>query len=84
MGLMEKIWIKAKADRKLIALPEGNEPRTLKAVEAIKKEGLADVVLLGNEEEIRKTAAAAGANIEGVKIINPETSEKFEEYAQKF
>jgi phosphate acetyltransferase len=66
MGLMETIWKKAKADKKIIALPEGSEPRTVKAAEIIKKEGLAEVVLIGNEEVIRKTASEEGANLEGI------------------
>lgn len=84
MGLVEKIWLSAKKDRKVIALPEGNEPRTVKAAEIIKKEGLADVILIGNEEEILKAAKNEGANLEGIKIVNPKTSDKLEAYAQKF
>lgn len=49
MGLVEKIWSSAKQNKKLIALPEGNELRTVKAAEIIKREGLADIVLIGNE-----------------------------------
>lgn len=84
MGLMEKVWAKAKGERKLIALPEGNEPRTVKAAEIIKREGLAEVVLIGNEEAIRELASKENANIEGIKIIDPNKSEKLEEYAQMF
>lgn len=83
MGLMEKIWKNAKADKKVIALPEGSEPRTVKAAEIIKKEGLAEVVLLGDENEIKETAASEGANIEGIRIINPKNSEKTEYYAEQ-
>lgn len=84
MGLMEKIRVKAKADLKIIALPEGNEPRTVRAAEIIKKEGLAEVILIGDENEIEKVAASEGANIDGVTIINPKTSPKLQEYANKF
>lgn len=83
MSLMEKIWLKAKNDSKVIALPEGSEPRTLKAAEIIKKECLAEIILLGDESEIKKVAKEEGANIEGIKIIDPKTSEKTEYYAQQ-
>ncbi|SKA92282.1 phosphate acetyltransferase [Caloramator quimbayensis] len=83
MGLMEKIWSKAKSDLKVIALPEGSEPRTLRAAEIIKKEGLAEIILLGDESEIKNAAQKEGANIEGIKIIDPKTSEKSEFYAQQ-
>lgn len=84
MGLVEKIRLSAKENRKIIALPEGNEPRTVKAAEIIKKEGLAEVILIGNEEEIKKTAKNEGADIEGIKIVDPKTSDKLEAYAQMF
>lgn len=84
MGLMEKIRAKAKTDKKVIALPEGSEPRTVKAAELIKSEGLAEVVLIGDEAEINKVAKEVGANIEGVRIINPLTSPKLKEYADTF
>lgn len=83
MGLMEKIWQKAKNDLKVIALPEGSEPRTLKAAEIIKKEGLAKVILLGDETEINSVAQKEGANIEGITIIDPKTSDKTIYYAEQ-
>lgn len=84
MSLMDQIKNKAKLNKKTIALPEGAEKRTVKAAEAIKKEGIAEVILIGNEEEIKKAAADAGADIEGIKIIDPKKSEKHELYAEKF
>jgi phosphate acetyltransferase len=47
MSLIEKIRAKAQANVKKIVLPEGDEPRTVKAAEIIKKEGLAEPVLIG-------------------------------------
>jgi phosphate acetyltransferase len=84
MRLTDQIKNKAKLNKKTIALPEGAEKRTVKAAEAIKKEGIAEVILLGNEEEIKKAAADAGADIAGIKIIDPKKSEKHELYAEKF
>ena len=84
MGLMEKIRVKAKTDLKVIALPEGSEPRTVKAAQIIKSEGLAKVVLIGDENEIIKVAKDNGVNIEGITLINPLTSPKLQEYADKF
>ncbi|EYE89298.1 phosphotransacetylase [Fervidicella metallireducens AeB] len=56
----------------------------MKAAEIIKREGLAEVVLIGNEDAIRELAAKENANIEGISIIDPSKSEKLEEYAQMF
>ncbi|SHF36152.1 phosphate acetyltransferase [Caloramator proteoclasticus] len=84
MSIMQTIWEKARQDKKRIVLPEGNEKRTVKAAEIIKREGLAEVVLIGKREEIEATAKEVGANIEGVEIIDPVSSEKFDTYAEKF
>ncbi|KRQ86945.1 Phosphate acetyltransferase [Caloramator mitchellensis] len=82
MALMEQIKAKAKLNKKTIVLPEGAEPRTVKAAEIIVKEGLAKLVLLGDEEKIHSVAKEQGVSLEGVQIINPVQSEKFESYAQ--
>lgn len=84
MGLMETIWKKAKSNKKIIALPEGSEPRTIRAAEIIKKEGLAEAVLIGNKDAINKTAAEEGVNLEGIRIIDPKTSDKLDYYTEKF
>lgn len=82
MALMDSIKQKAKANVKHIVLAEGTEPRTVEAAGIIAKEGLAKVTLLGDPEEVNKVAA--GKSLEGVNIIDPEKSDKFEDYAKMF
>jgi phosphate acetyltransferase len=84
MKIMGKIWENARKLKRVIALPEGSEPRTLKAAEKIKSEKLADIILIGNPDIINNSAKDVGANIEGIKIIEPKSSEKFLEYANDF
>jgi phosphotransacetylase (EC 2.3.1.8) len=72
MAVMDSIIQKAKANKKRIVLPEGSEARTLKAAEKVIKEGIADVVLLGKEEEIKEKAK--GLDISKAEIIDPEKS----------
>jgi phosphate acetyltransferase len=84
MAIMGKIWENARKLNKVIALPEGSEPRTLKAAEKIKSEKLANVILLGNPEIILKSAKDANANIEGIKIVEPKSSDKYDEYVNIF
>ncbi|MBU5590853.1 phosphate acetyltransferase [Clostridium sp. MSJ-4] len=84
MELMKNIWQAAKADRKKIVLPEGDEERNLVASEKIKKEGLAEVVLVGSLEIIKEKAKNLGVNLDGIEIIDPETSPKTDEYAEAF
>lgn len=71
---------KAKADRQTIVLPEGSDIRTLKAAREIIDQGIADVIILGSESDMR----THGVGLDGATIIDPATSDKFEAYAEKF
>lgn len=84
MSFVDKIWSLAQADMKKIVLPEGDEERNLKAAELIKKNAIAEVVLVGAEEKIKANAKAFEVNIEGIEIIDPETSDKTSKYAEAF
>jgi len=68
---------KAKANPRTIVLPEGADERVTEAAKTIAAEGIATVVVLGDEA----TAERAGA---GVTVINPERSEKLDDYASAF
>ena len=62
----------AKADKKTIVLPEGEDQRTIDAARQIVAEDLADLVILGNPDEI---------DVDGVTVIDPATAEKRQAYA---
>ncbi|MCR4939843.1 MAG: phosphate acetyltransferase [Treponemataceae bacterium] len=81
MSMIEKIKNKAKENKKRIVLPEGDEPRTVKAAVDINKEGLAIPILLGDEEKIKKVASEQGVDISGIELVNPLKSDKAEKYA---
>lgn len=84
MGIMNKIWENAKIKKKKIALPEGSEPRTLNAAKKITQEGLAEIILIGNIDEINSSAKNENINIDNFKIIEPYKSEFFESYVNSF
>ena len=84
MSFTEKVWKLAKQESKKIVLPEGDEERNLKAAEIIHKNGIAEVILIGNEAKIKENAKSFGANVDGIEIIDPETSAKTSEYANAF
>ena len=65
----------AKANKKTIVLPEGEDPRTIEAARQIVAEDLADLVILGNPDEI---------DVEGVTVIDPATADKRQAYADAF
>jgi len=56
MELIEKLIERAKADKQRIVLPEGTEERTLKAANQILTDGVADLSILGNVDEIHQLA----------------------------
>jgi phosphate acetyltransferase len=80
MEFLEGIKERAIADRKTIVLAEGSELRTLKATSIILKEKIANIILLGNETEI--VEKAKGLDISDAKIINPEKSDRYEEFVE--
>jgi phosphate acetyltransferase len=84
MAIMGKIWENARKLNKVIALPEGSEPRTIKAAEKIKSEKLAEIILLGNPDKIHKTAKDIGANIDEITIVEPKSSANYLQYASTF
>ncbi len=69
---------RAKADKKTIVLPEGNDERVLEAAQEALAQGIANIIILGDADEI----AAKGYNLEGATIIDPATSDKQEEFAE--
>lgn len=84
MSFIEKIKEKAKKDIKTIVLPESEDTRVLEATQKILKQGFAKIILIGNKEEVIKRAEQNNIDITGADIIEPETSNKFDEYANSF
>ena len=83
MSLIESIVARAKSNRQRIVLPESLEERTITAADKALADGLADIILIGNEEKILAYAKELGLqHIGKATIIDPETSPKTEEYAQ--
>lgn len=82
MNFIEKTIRRAAADKKTIVLPEGNDPRVVTAAAEILRRGIADIILLGDEKEIK--SVAGGADLSKAEIINPLTSPKRKDYADTF
>ena len=83
MTLIESIIARAKSNKQRIVLPESLEERTITAADKALADGIADIILIGNKEEIMAYAEKLGLkNIGKATIIDPATSEKTEEYAQ--
>ena len=80
-NILDEIKIKAKALNKTIVLCEGEDSRVVKAAADATKEGIAKIVLLGDEADIK--AKNPEIDLTGVEIVNPLTSEKLSEYNAK-
>lgn len=78
MGFIDAIKERAKQNKKTIVLPESNDRRTLEAASKILAEGIADLVLVGNKEEIEK--GANGLDISKATIVDPLKSDKMDSY----
>ena len=84
MSFIENIKEKARNNIKTIVLPEGNDLRTIEAASIALKENYANIILIGEEFEIKNLAKEHKFDISKAKIVNPLKSEKFDEYANKF
>jgi malate dehydrogenase (oxaloacetate-decarboxylating)(NADP+) len=73
-AVMTPIYDKAARNPKRIVLPEGTEPRIIKAAQLAVDEGIAKPILLGKESVIRATAEEHGYDLEGIEIIDPAKS----------
>jgi phosphate acetyltransferase len=81
MEILKRVYQNAQKYQKRIVLPEGTEPRTLRATEIILKQKLAQIILLGNPVEIKAVADELGLDIEGVTIVDPANDPRREVYA---
>lgn len=81
-SFIEKIKERAKQDKKTIVLPESMDRRTFEAAAQVLKEDIANLIIIGTEEEIAKNSE--GLDISKAKIVNPFTYEKTEDYLNLF
>lgn len=84
MDFFEHIKDKARSDRKVIVLPESSDIRILKAAQWATSEGLAHIILLGREGEVRQLAGENGIPLENIKVIDNCLDKDFKEYAEAF
>ena len=82
MDVIKNLIERAQQNKQRIVLPEGTEERTLKAADKAVADGIAEIILLGNKEEILALAQQHGlANIEKATIIDPCNNPDAEKYA---
>ncbi|HEX5830519.1 MAG TPA: NADP-dependent malic enzyme [Gemmatimonadaceae bacterium] len=81
-GVVRGLLNRAMADPRRVVFPEGEEPKIVRAAQILVDEGIADPILLGNPEVIRRVAEEVRTSLQGVTIEDPATSGKRECYAE--
>lgn len=81
MSFIENMKEEAKKEIKTIVLPESEDLRTLKATQIVLEEGFANIVLIGDADDIKKQAKENNIDLTGAQIVNPATSNNFSRYA---
>ena len=85
MTFAEKMKKQAIAAQKSLVLPEGLEPRTVKAARMILDQKIASAVtLVGNVDEVKKNAQKLGVDLSGINIVDPLSSDKRKAYATEY
>ena len=80
MAFIEEIKKRAKQQIKTIVLPEAEDIRILEATQKVLKEEYANIVLIGNIENIKKKAEENNLDITKATLIDPQNDENYEKY----
>lgn len=79
--LLQQIKTKATQLKRHIVLPDATDERAIRAARVCVDEASATISLVGNEHEVRSKAGQIGIKLDGVSVIDPEKSEKLQQYA---
>ncbi|MCR5846398.1 MAG: phosphate acetyltransferase [bacterium] len=77
---LDSVIAKAASDKKTIVLPEGNDRRTLRAARAATDQGIANIIVLGDPDDL----ADEGVDLTGIQIVDPRRSPDHDRFAQKY
>ncbi|NLD76376.1 MAG: phosphate acetyltransferase [Acidimicrobiales bacterium] len=75
---------RARADKRHIVLPEGDDERVLQAAATLLAREVVDITFLGVESEVRSKAAALGLDLAGAAVIDPRTSDLVDGFAEEY
>ena len=80
--VMRKVINKAARHPRRIVLPEGENPKIMRAAQICREEGIAVPILLGDVDRIRHAAELADVSLEGIEILDHLTDRRYEKYAE--
>jgi phosphate acetyltransferase len=75
---------RARAVRKHVVLPEGEDDRVLRAAEILLRRGVVELTILGAVDDVRERATLLGVDLDGAELVDPATSPLRQEYAAQY
>ena len=84
MNILSRIKDKARSKKRRVVLPEGFDPRTIKAAKKIISEGIASVTILGDTDKVAELAKEHGLQLGKVEVIKPEHSPDYNSFVADF
>jgi phosphate acetyltransferase len=75
---------RARKNRKRIVLPEGSDDRILRSAGRVLQRGIADLTILGKENQIRSRAAELGVDLDDAAVIDPQASDLCDQFAHQY
>ena len=84
MSLVDSIKQKAKAKGRTVVLPDSSDPRAIQATGKIMAQGIAKVILVGDDKKIEALAKEHNVSLNGVQVINPQTSPDLKSFVEEF
>lgn len=82
MNILQDLKDRARAYPQRIVLPEGEDPRVLRAAARIAREGFARITLLGKPDVMQ--SSASGVSLKGVELVDPAAGDKLDAYARLY
>ena len=84
LNIVESIHTKAKSLKKTVVLPDATDERMLRAAKIILEQGIANLILVGDEQEVRSKAQGVGVQLNNVRIVDPQRSDKLSDFSHIF
>ncbi len=84
MDIVARLIERAKALRRSVVLPEGDDPRIVRAARRLHDDGIARPILIGEPAALQETAAAAGVSLDRLETVSPSASGAVDLYASLY
>ena len=84
MDLIEHLIERAKSRRRSVVLPEGDDPRIIRAARRLHDDGIARPILIGERAGLEAAAASAGVSLDPIEAVSPSASGALDAYASLY